>query len=91
MKTFKSINQNNVEKIKVFMEDEKLKDILLSKNKEEAIQIVKDEKLRKIVINKVKEEVKRIQKMNMLVMEVAKEMLMKGEIFLIEVKTRNKF
>ena len=75
----KALTKIDEEKIKAFMEDEKLKDILLSKNKEEAIQrIVKNEKLRKIVINKVKEEVMKNPKMKKLVMEVAKEMLMKG-------------
>tara|TARA_Y100000816_G_scaffold291906_1_gene284917 strand:- start:12060 stop:12749 length:690 start_codon:yes stop_codon:yes gene_type:complete len=77
--TLKALTKIDEKKIKAFMEDEKLKDILLSKNKEEAIQrIVKNEKLRKIVINKVKEEVMKNPKMKKLVMEVAKEMLMKG-------------
>ena len=77
--TLKALTKIDEKKIKAFMEDEKLKDILLSKNKEEAIQrIIEDKELRKIVINKVKEEVKKNPKMNMLVMEVAKEMLMKG-------------
>lgn len=77
--TLKALTKIDEKKIKAFMEDEKLKDILLSKNKEEAIQrIIEDEKLRKIVINKVKEEVMKNPKMKKFVMEVAKEMLMKG-------------
>jgi len=77
--TLKVLTKIDEEKIKAFMEDETLKDILLSKNKEEAIQkIIENEKLRKFVINKVKEEVMKNPKMKKLVMEVAKKMLMKG-------------
>ena len=77
--TLKALTKIDEEKIKAFMEDEKLKDILLSKNKEEAIQkIIENEEFRKIVINKVKEEVMKNPKMKTIVLEVAKEMLMKG-------------
>lgn len=77
--TLKALTKIDEKKIKALIEDKKLKDILLSKNKEEAIQkIIENEEFRKIVINKVKEEVMKNPKMKTFVMEVAKEMLMKG-------------
>jgi len=75
----KALTKLDEKKIEAFMNDEKLKQILLSGKKEEALQrIIKDPKVRELVIGKVKEEVNKNPKMKMLVMEVAKEMLMKG-------------
>lgn len=66
-------------KIEAFIKDEELKKIFLSGKKEEALQtIINNPKVRELVIGKVKEEVNKNPQMKMLVMEVAKEMLMKG-------------
>tara|TARA_B100000035_G_C20938704_1_gene526459 strand:- start:190 stop:885 length:696 start_codon:yes stop_codon:yes gene_type:complete len=66
-------------KIEAFIKDEELKKIFLSGKKEEALQtIINNPNVRELVIGKVKEEVNKNPQMKMLVMEVAKEMLMKG-------------
>jgi len=73
------LNKLDEKKIEAFINDEELKKILLSGKKEEALQrIINNPKVRELVIGKVKEEVNKNPQMQKLVMEVAKEMLMKG-------------